>query len=49
MVSRISGNTDIFKPYTDPPYTFASTVKPDQEITSIKGPPVYSSHIFWVP
>ena len=34
MVSRISGNTDIFKPYTDPPYTFASSVKRDQVITS---------------
>ena len=40
MVSRISGNTDLFKPYTDPPYTFASTVNLDQVITSIKGLPV---------
>ena len=32
--------TQIFKPYTDPPYTSASTVKLDQVITSIKEPPV---------
>ena len=35
MVSRINGNTGIFKPYTIiPPCTFASTVKPANLVTS---------------
>ena len=49
MVSRVSGNTGIFKSYNVPPCTFASTVKLNLVITSIKGPPVLSSHILLVP